>query len=152
MGDTFWALHHYCWALVNANRAMRAGVSPRQRAHLLDVAIADNYYVLQHAARDFPLTPEILLRIGQYHAILGRAALAIEHFEKSRQTKPDYWPAYLEIARVNARIGRRQAAIDVLRAGLSQVPGQPRLLGALSDLGVKSPKPSSSASAAQQAQ
>jgi hypothetical protein len=26
MGKSFWAMHHYCWALVNLNRAQRASM------------------------------------------------------------------------------------------------------------------------------
>ena len=27
MGPSFWAMHHYCWALISINRSQRAGIS-----------------------------------------------------------------------------------------------------------------------------
>jgi len=134
MGREFWAIHHYCWALVNANRSAAAGVAPQLRDHLLTKAIGDCEYVIQNAAPDFVLLPEIYLRVGEYHERLGRPVIALENFERSRRAKSDYWPAYLHIADLQTRLGNRAAAADALTAGLEQVPGQPQLQAALDRL------------------
>jgi len=131
MGPTFWAVHHYCWAVLNSNRSERAGVNAQQREFLLTTAVADGYYVLNNSTADFPLLPEVLHRVGEYNMRLGRPIQALEHFEKSKQVKFDYWPPYLGIAEVNLQLGRRQLAIDSLTEGLKAVPNEPSLKRAL---------------------
>jgi tetratricopeptide (TPR) repeat protein len=127
VGDSFWGLHHYCWALISANRAELAGVTPAQRAHLLNSAIADCYYVIDLAPPDMPLLPEIYLRVAQYQLALGRMVDSMQHFERSRQLKPDYWPAYVGLADLNAGLGRREQALQVLDEGLKLMPDEQRL-------------------------
>jgi tetratricopeptide (TPR) repeat protein len=135
MGDSFWAVHHYCWALINANRAMQGTVSRSERDFMLTGAIADCIYVLENSAPDFPLRPEILLRMGQYYVMVGNLAEAMDKFEVARKIKSDYWPIYLEISKINVTLGRREVAAEVLRAGLSKVPDEPNLTNALAELG-----------------
>ena len=139
MGQTFWAIHHYCWALVSASRAKRAGVSPQQRVGLYQAAIADSFYVLEHAQPDFVLLPEIYLRMGQFAVGAGDPVRAAEFFEKSRDRKPDYWPAYVELVNLNLSLGRKQVAINTARAGLQAVPEQPNLKELLSKLTAPAP-------------
>jgi tetratricopeptide (TPR) repeat protein len=127
MGKTFWHLHHYCWALVNERRALSAGVPPGMRDHLLGTAIGDCYYVLQNASPDFPLLPEIYVRVGDVYLKLGNLAQAQLHYGKARDAKPDYWPAYARMADVNVKLGLKQAALDVLAEGLKQAPDEPNL-------------------------
>lgn len=131
MGPAFWAIHHYCWALINANRSRMAGVPPQQRQHLLRAAISDCFYVLQNSQRDFVLRPEIHLRMGQYHNELGEPIRALDAFRASMEAKPDYWPAYLAMSELQQRLGQRQRAQETLQAGLQQIPDDPRLTEAL---------------------
>lgn len=141
IGDTFWALHHYCWALVNVRRASLAGISASMRRHLHENAIADAQYVLAHATDEFALLPEILWRMGQWHMALGSPADALEHWNRAKTLRPSYWPVYLSIAEVNVSLGRRGVAQDALREGLSHSPGEPNLRKALDAL-VGRPPPS----------
>jgi tetratricopeptide (TPR) repeat protein len=134
MGQTFNHMHHYCWALHRVAQAGRFGISPQLRANLFTSSIKDIYYVLERAPTNFVLTPELYLRIGQYHAALGQALEALEAFEKSRIAKADYWPPYVETANLNVRIGRRSEAEQVLRRGLEIMPNEQNLLQALSRL------------------
>ena len=138
MGETFWHLHHYCWALVSANRSEAAGVAPNHRVYLLNSAIADADYVVQRAPAQFPLLPEIFYRMGQYHLTAGRPAIAVSFFDKSRQAKPDYWPPYVELAKVSASLGKRSDAIAVLEEGLKLMPEQPQLTEAMKN--IKNPR------------
>lgn len=134
MGRTLWAIHHYCWALVNMHRADAVLGNPAQRRYLLEWAIKDCQYVVGYAPPDFVLLPEIHTRIGDLLVLLKRDGEAIPHFERSKSLKADYWPPYLRLSDIQLRIGRRQAAIDVLNEGLGHVPGEPRLLAALERL------------------
>ncbi|MBX3601548.1 MAG: tetratricopeptide repeat protein [Rubrivivax sp.] len=130
MGPGFWAVHHYCWALINASRAEAPGVGRAAREHLLHRAIDDVNYVLRNSPADFVLAPELLLRNGDYYEKLGLPVQAMESFELSRRAKPDYWPAYTRLAALQARLGKRDAAIQVLDEGLAILPDHPELSAA----------------------
>lgn len=130
MGPGFWAVHHYCWALINATRADAPGVARPMREHLLRRAIDDVNYVLRNSPADFVLAPELLLRNGDYHEKLGLPVQAMEFFEMSRRSKPDYWPAYTRLAALQARLGKREAAMQVLDEGLVVLPNHPELSAA----------------------
>lgn len=141
MGTTFWHMHHYCWALVSANRSEESGLSPNQRVHLLNNAIGDANYVVERAPPDFPLLPEILYRVGQYHLKAGRPVESLSHFNKSRTIKPDYWPPYIELAKLSAALGKQQDATAVLEEGLKLMPDQPQLTDALKRVKQSRPAP-----------
>lgn len=151
MGPTFWAIHHLCWAVLNSNRADYPGVTPQQREHLLSTAIGDSMYVLNNSTPDFPLMPELFARMGQYNQRLGRFGLALEEFEKSRLSKPDYWPAYVGLAEVNVALGRRQMALDAVNTGLRQIPGEPRLTALLEKINQTAAAPPAGTKPRQQA-
>lgn len=141
MGEPFWHVHHYCWALLNVNRISQAGMTPQQRAFIYTSAIGDCNYVVNLSPPDFVLLPEIFLRMGQYHLAADRPVDALMHFDKSRQAKPDYWPAYLESAKLNASLKRTQEAINILKAGLEVMPNETRLSDALTALTAAKPEP-----------
>ena len=134
MGGGFHHIHHYCWALDMAKKARDPMTSQQQRRSFYSGAIKDCTYVLNQAPRDFVLLPEIYLRMGQF--ALGRDDIvgALEYFENSYRAKPDYWPPYVEIAKTNLSIGRRQEAEAALKAGLAVSPDEPNLKQALAQL------------------
>ena len=134
MGGGFHHIHHYCWALDNARKARNPLISPQDRRGLYSSAIKDCIYVLNQAPHDFVLLPEIYLRMGQF--AMGRDDIvgALEYFEKSYRAKPDYWPAYVEVAKTNLSFGRRQEAEAALKAGLAVSPDEPNLKQALAQL------------------
>ena len=132
MGNAFWAAHHYCWALINLNRAKIAGTPANTRRFLTGVAIDDFEYVLRHAPADFVLAPEIHYRIGMARVVLGEYGTAIDEFSLSRKLKPDYWPAYVGEADLLLKAGRRDEARQLVESGLKLLPDEPNLLAALS--------------------
>lgn len=137
MGAGFWAVHHYCWALINAGRAEAPGTTRATREHLLRRAIDDVNYVLVNSPSDFVLAPELLLRNGDYHDKLGLPVQAMEFYELSRRKKPDYWPAYARLAVLQARLGKRDVAQRVLDEGLAVLPNHPELTAAKAALDPK---------------
>jgi tetratricopeptide (TPR) repeat protein len=141
MGEPFWALHHYCWALLNANRAAQPSLTAQQREFLFRWAISDCIYVLNNSTREFVLLPEIYLRMGQFAINANSPAEAIEHFEKSRQIKPDYWPPYIEMSKLQVSLRRPQEAVNILKAGLEIMPNETRLSDALAALTAAKPEP-----------
>ncbi|MCW5611016.1 MAG: tetratricopeptide repeat protein [Rubrivivax sp.] len=135
-----WAMHHYCWALIHLQRAQAAGVPAHVRKYLTEVAVSDFHYVVRHARRlpdpnQFRMLPEILYRIGDAHSKLGQIAPALEAFQQSRHSKPDYWPAYVGEADLLARSGLRKDALAILERGLVLMPGEANIAAAYKRLG-----------------
>lgn len=134
MGIGYWASHHYCWAMINATRASYGGASKAERHHLLHSAIADINYVIQNSQPKFVLLPELYTRIGDYQVQMERPVDAMESYQMAREAKPDYWPAYLRMARVQEGLGQLARAVETLNEGLRATPDQPELLKALSQV------------------
>ena len=130
VGTTFWAMHHYCWGLIAAHRSMAPGVSPALREHLLYTAIRDLQYVINEAPPDWVLLPELYTRIGDYFERRGRYAEAMESQQKAMSLKADYWPPYAALISLQARLGKRTVAEQVLVEGLTRMPGQPQIIAA----------------------
>jgi tetratricopeptide (TPR) repeat protein len=122
MGKSFWAMHHYCWALINLRRAQMAGVTPTTRKYLLQEAISDCIFVIRNSPSNFVMLPEIYTRIGDTHVLLGDPASANEAFETARTLKPDYWPAYTRWAAVLIKLGKKPEARKLLAEGLRHAP------------------------------
>lgn len=135
MGKSFWAIHHYCWALINLSRATHAGVPAMIRTGTLKNVRGDYQYVLDHSTPDFILLPEIYARIGDVEILLGSPNYANEAFARARKLKPDYWPAYSRWAEVLIKSGKRAEAKELVKSGLEYTPTakvlleQYRLLG-----------------------
>lgn len=138
MGKTFWAVHHYCWAQIAANRAEQAGTTKQARDALLESAVSDIRYVLRNSTPDFVLLPELYTRMGDYYLRMNRPIDAMPVFEQAIASKPDYWPPYVRMANLLARLGRSAQAVDLLQDGLKKMPEQPQLIEALQ--AIKVPK------------
>ena len=134
MGETFWAMHHYCWAIVRLNRMDGQLMTANQRAHAYDAAVSDFQYVLNHAKPDFVLLPEIYWRMGDAQFKKGDIGAALNYFTRSREAKGDYWPAYAGLADVMAKATRRDEAIALLKEGLETAPGAAALQERLNKL------------------
>jgi hypothetical protein len=122
MGETFWAMHHYCWALIRMNRAKQIGLPGFMREGHIKGALADYEYVLNNAAPGFPLAPEVLTKLGDAHLLLGATGAAMDAYARARQLKPDYWPPYMAWAEVLVKIGKRQEAIALVDEVLKLQP------------------------------
>lgn len=132
---SFWSLHHYCWALVDLRRAKLPGQKPEVRRGTLERAYGNCVYVLEHGARDLILLPEIYTRMGEISLLLGNIGAAAEAYERARTLKPDYWPAYSQWADVLIKSGQKAAALELVRAGLSQAPDAEELRAQYRQLG-----------------
>ena len=127
MGDTFWSMHHHCWALIRMHRSRQPGITPQAREGHIRGAIGDYIYVLNNERSGFPLKPEIFARLGEAYAALPAPGEALEAYQKSRQAKADYWPAYTWAADTLMVLGRRKEAVELLEQGLVIMPGSPEI-------------------------
>jgi tetratricopeptide (TPR) repeat protein len=155
MGKGFWAMHHYCWARINMNRAQRAGVPAQTRRALWESARGDYGYVVNNTVPDFIMLPEIYTRIGEVELLLAHPDKANLAFIRARELKPDYWPAYSHWAEFLIAAGKRADALKVVAAGLEHAPESRVLLeqfrvlgGRKSDIPKPKEKPPETADAA----
>ena len=135
MGQTFWALHHYCWGLIHVRRSEAPGLPPVLRTGMLNTAINDYFYVINNGPRDFVLAPEIYLRIGEARLSLGQIGLAHDAFRIARELKPDYWPAYTRWIDHLMRTDQKAAAREMAAEGLRAAPGSQELQDRFRKLG-----------------
>lgn len=144
MGKGFWALHHYCWALINLQRASRHNLTAQARQGILESVVDDAMYVVRNTPPDFILLPEILTRIGDAELRLAHPDRADKAFAHARELKPDYWPAYSHWAEFLMTAGRRPEALKIVGSGLGHSPEAKVLLEQFRLLGGKPsdiPKP-----------
>lgn len=137
-GEVFQTLHHYCWGLMYLNRAKFLARDQGNRNWNFSAAIHDFDYVLNFVEAkklyDFILLPEILTRKGEALVGLGRGARAVAEFERAIELKPDYWPAYAQLADYYRDAGEVERAREVLNAGLARSPDTLALTRRLKEL------------------
>ena len=126
--NNLWTVHHYCWALINLRRAENKALSAQVRGGLLNEAIGDIYWTLEHCDRDFVLLPEIYTRLGDAELMCSNTGAAYDAYLRARQLKPDYWPAYSNWAAALIKVGLKNDARKLVQEGLMQVPDSKVLL------------------------
>lgn len=122
LGKPFHAIHHYCWAQINMQRALRSGTPEATRISLFKSVRDDYLYVAQRATPDFVLLPEIMSRLGEVEVRLSLIREADQSFAMARKLKPDYWPAYSHWAEFLIKIGKKSEAINIVKTGLAYSP------------------------------
>lgn len=134
MGDTFHAMHHYCWGLMRTNRAVILTRNRQDRLSYLHSSIGEFDYVIQHAPPDFILLPEILTKKGENLIRLGKAPLGMLEFKRAIELKPDYWPPYAYLSDYYRDTGDLAKAREWLEKGLSLSPDTKALRNRLVEL------------------
>jgi hypothetical protein len=127
LGSAFHHLHHYCYGLMKANRAVLLAREERVRRFYLNDAIAEFDYVIDRSTKDFVLLPEILARRGQMQFKLGQAVFGQQSLEMAIAIKPDYWLPYAVAGEFYATSGDRNRSRDWLTRGLSNAPNSAEL-------------------------
>jgi hypothetical protein len=136
MGKSFWAMHHYCWALVNLNRAQRASMPSSQRRALRESAVNDMRYVIHNSNPDFIMLPEVFTTLGNTYLLLRNERFAEKAFKSAIAARADYWPPYARWAEhLIIRGNSREEARTVVRDGLTHAPGSKTLLALWKELG-----------------
>lgn len=136
MGQSFWNMHHYCWALINLARAERATTPATTRDYLRQSAVGDIKYVINGAKPGFIMLPEIYTRLGETYLLLRQERKADQAFKAAIAAKPDYWPPYARWAEYQKFRGRPRDEIRAtLREGLRYSPTSKTLLGLWAEVG-----------------
>jgi tetratricopeptide (TPR) repeat protein len=139
LGDTFRALHHYCWGLMKLNRASFLAQTDQARQFYFADAVNEFDFVLRNSQDDFVLLPEILTKKGQVLIKLGKAPIGVMELERAAQLKKDYWPPYAQLSDYYKETGNTQKAREYLEQGLSHAPDAAALKRRLHEL--EDPKP-----------
>jgi len=148
MGSSFWAIHHYCWALIHVFRSKQPGLAPVLRDGMLEQAIDDHFYVIHLAPPGMVLLPELYYLVGDLQRQLRQYGAAIDSFNRSRAEKPDYWPPYVGYADILLLSNQRAEAKAILEAGLKLMPDEPALKNRLARLNAGTADAAASARAA----
>ena len=137
MGNTFWAMHHYCFAEIYMLRAMKH--TAEYRNSLLNSARENYIYIRRNALKNAPptfvLLPEVHTRIGVTELRMSLPRDAEKSFAQARAIKPDYWPAYSHWVEFLIDSGEMAEAKRLVETGLKYSPNskvlreQQRLLG-----------------------
>jgi hypothetical protein len=134
MGPTFRHMHHYCYALVETNRATFFTRNRKDRAKYLYSSLNEMDYVIRRAPTSFILLPEILTKKGENLIRLGEVSRGTQELLRAIEVKPDYWPPYAYISDHYKEIGELAAAREWLVKGLSVSPNTKALLQRLAEL------------------
>jgi tetratricopeptide (TPR) repeat protein len=140
MGNAFEAMHHYCWGLMETNRAMLLARNPQDRKFYLGSAIGNFDYVIHNSPPDFIMLPEILTRKGENLLRLGRSAQAVQALEQAIALKSDYWPPYAQLSDFYKANGDPGKARETLEKGLALTPDAKALNRRLVELKDAKPK------------
>jgi tetratricopeptide (TPR) repeat protein len=122
MGETFWALHHYCWGILKFTRSQMNAYPGVIRYGLQTSALGEFAFVVRTMPEDYVLAPEIYTYIGRTHLLQKHPMNADEAFAHARRLKPDYWPAYSWWATYLADHGQRDKAREIVAEGLKYSP------------------------------
>jgi tetratricopeptide (TPR) repeat protein len=128
LGPTLEHIHHYCRGLRDMHFARTVLLSPQHRHFLWNRAAGEIEYMFNTNPPETPLMPEWLFRYGEVMIELGRLGDAKAAFERSRQLKPDYWPAYTGWADFLIRNRQFDEARALIEEGLRNIPDAPQLV------------------------
>ena len=134
MGPTFNNMHHYCYGLMEVNRAAFSSKTELERTHNLSNSIIEFDYVLRGAPADFYMLPEILTRKGESLVGLDRGREGILEFQRAIGIDANYAPAYAAMSDYYKRAGQPAKAKEWLEKGLSVSPNSRPLQRRMAEL------------------
>lgn len=132
--QNFHHLHHYCYGLVNTNRALYFSSTKRERDFELSQSVREFDYVLARVTPDFVLLPEILTRRGENLLRLGSGPEGALDLNRAIELKPDHWPPYAALSDYYKGLGDVASARAWAKKGLSAAPGTRALQRRLAEL------------------
>jgi tetratricopeptide (TPR) repeat protein len=132
--ENFNHMHHYCFGLESANRALYFSSTKLDRDRELTTSVREFDYVLERVAPDFALLPEILTRRGENLLRLGNVPQGVVDLSRAIELKPDHWPPYAALSDYFKALGDVASARQWAEKGLSAAPGTKALQRRLTEL------------------
>jgi tetratricopeptide (TPR) repeat protein len=145
LGPNFNDVHHYCAGLNFLNRYYRA--PPSEKGGMLQGA-KRNFEYMMGVLPEFPLRADIFLNHGITMKLMGQAGLAVKDLQQAIAINPKLTKAYLELVSVYRDSKQSAQAMDIVVAGLRQVPDSKTLQRHYLELGGKPPFPEPAAAEA----
>jgi len=114
--DVWYGLHHYCAALIIANRA-KAEPDKKERAALLKRVIDEDQFTLGHIPDTHPMHAEIAAHMGLAHRDLGQKEAALRYLDMAIDGCPTCSIGYQAKAMFYRDAAQPAQAREVLEAG-----------------------------------
>lgn len=126
------SLHHYCWGLGHLFRATSPRTDRTQKRFHYRQVVMEIDYTVSHSRETCLLLPEMFSKRGQALLMLEDYKGAEESFAEALERKPNYWPAYLGLAKVHMARRDVAAAKRILEQGIEK-SADPRALQQMLD-------------------
>lgn len=136
----FNSLHHYC-AGINYTKRYLNRVNDKKRDYYLSRAVPEIDYVAKGMPPDHPLADVIYFNRGMANQLMQKDAAAIADYTKAIDRNPTHENAYLSLADINSKLGNKAKALDIVVAGLRNIPDSKGLQKKYLSLGGKEPFP-----------
>jgi len=133
-GADFWHMHHYCFGLVNINRAFAAR-NNADKMGWLTRSIGEFDYVLSRVGPG--VLPEVHTNKGYALILLKRDGAGIAEFKKAIAINPSYPLAYAHLSDYYEDRKKNDLALKTLEEGLTHNPDAKSLLNRYKRLGGK---------------
>lgn len=140
LGRPFLSIHHYCAGINHISRYRRL-VNDEKREYYLSRAIPEIDVVARGMSPDFPLAGDIYLNRGIALKLLNKDAEAILDLNKSIERNANQAEAYAVLAEIHVRLGNKNRALEVIVAGINNIPNNKMLQKRYIALGGKEPVP-----------
>lgn len=133
-------VHHYCFGLNFANRAMRAG-NATSRKFNLESSKGEFNYVIQRLEKTHWMYPQLQTDMGNTLLKLNDSSGALNAFNMALSANPSYERAYMGLIQTLQKSGSRSSVLDVASTGLKHLPTSRYLKKIYLDFGGKEPFP-----------
>lgn len=134
-------MHHFCDCIRFTDRASAGWGRPEDVKYNLEIAIGGCDYVLGHTKPDFYMRPEVHVQKGKALILAKKNIEAVNEFLLAIRGNPNLTKAYIELGRVQVRMGTKQEALKTVTEGLRFVPDSKALQRTYTELGGKLPYP-----------
>jgi tetratricopeptide (TPR) repeat protein len=132
--NCFVHIHHYCAALNDVEKAMRAATKKDRDHHLMDSMAGGFDYMWNQAGASCSLMPEVFVNKGKALIMLEKKPEAAASFQKAIELNQRYIPAYAALADLYKQAGQTAAARQLLNYALKIEPNNRSLTRRLAEL------------------
>lgn len=139
-GSDFIHTHHLCGGIGLLNNYHKAR-TPQEKKNLLNEAMGNLNYMVQHAKPDFKLMPEVYWYRSRVYHLMDQPGQAVGDLRKAIELDPKQARFYTQAAEYLEKLRQRDEALRLVSEGLRHLPDHKGLQAAYSRLGGQLPYP-----------
>ncbi len=139
-GPDFLHTHHLCSGIGLLNNYHKAR-TPQEKRGLLNEAMGNLNYMVQHAKPDFKLMPEVYWYRSRVYHLMDQPGQAVGDLRKAIELDPKQARFYTQAAEYLEKLRQRDEALKLVSEGLRHLPNHKGLQATYSRLGGKLPYP-----------